>query len=102
VIAANKRFNEWVAAAVGFIAGSIGNIFLLIPLWLVIWRLVPSVSDERLPWQRDAVSLDEAKLRLENAPSPGAELGFPSEKLTSGTFNASRNPASSSSTSLCA
>jgi caa(3)-type oxidase subunit IV len=74
VLASNTRLNDWVAALVGVAAGLIGNIFLLVPLWVIIWRFVPSLSDERLAWQRDTASLDEMKLSLANATPPLAEL----------------------------
>jgi caa(3)-type oxidase subunit IV len=55
VIAASKRANEWVLMLIGLVAGAVGNVISLVPLWLVLTRQAP--RDDTAPrWQRDALS----------------------------------------------
>ncbi len=59
VVAANTRFNDWIAALVGTGVGAVGNVIALVPLWIVTrWRGGQD-TDARLPWQRDAITPQE-------------------------------------------
>ena len=60
VIAATKRANEWVLMLIGLVVGAVGNVILLLPLWLVLSRQAP--RDDTAPrWQRDALSADQVR-----------------------------------------
>ncbi|NLX10998.1 MAG: cytochrome C oxidase subunit IV family protein [Chloroflexi bacterium] len=83
ILAANKRVNEWLAALLGTIAGAVGNLVALVPLWLVLSRR-PDVADERLPWQRDAAPF-EPEAEVETGPRPS-----PLEMLRANFWPASR------------
>lgn len=59
LIFARKGQNDWLGALIGVVVGGVGNLILLLPLWLVLLRM-PDAHDPRLPWQRDAVAEGEA------------------------------------------
>jgi len=63
LVVENKKFNEWLAMLLGVVIGAVGNVFLLVPFWLLLSRLP---EDERTPlrWQRDAISGEEAAQQI--------------------------------------
>lgn len=57
VLAANKAVNGWLAMLGGTLVGMIGNVVLLVPVWLGLSR-APALDDGRPAWQRDAITLE--------------------------------------------
>lgn len=57
VLAANKAVNGWLAMIGGTLVGMIGNVVLLVPVWLGLSR-APALDDRRPAWQRDAITLE--------------------------------------------
>jgi caa(3)-type oxidase subunit IV len=74
VVAENKRIGDWLAMLVGMGVGAIFNVVLLIPLWLAIWRFLPNSGDTRLRWERDTISLEQARAAAGQGGSPVARL----------------------------
>jgi cytochrome c oxidase subunit 4 len=64
LIPADRAMNDWLAMLIGVIVGGIGNVVLLIPLWAALYVLLPKSEDQRLAWERDAMSAEEAKAAL--------------------------------------
>ena len=64
IITADKKMSDWLAMLIGVIVGGIGHVILLIPLWLATQFLLPKSDDKRLAWERDAISLEEARAEL--------------------------------------
>jgi caa(3)-type oxidase subunit IV len=62
LIAERKGMNDWLAALLGVAVGAVGNVLLLFPLWGFLLHQ-PSVDNDLLPWQRDAITADEAQQR---------------------------------------
>lgn len=60
ILARSRGVNEWIAAVGGLVIGMVGNLLLLVPLWLVLRRMEP-VHYELSPWRYDALSLDEGQ-----------------------------------------
>jgi len=58
LLAERKRFNDGLSAVIGTIAGGVGGLLLLGPLWLFIANQ-PNSADTRPMWQRDALSLQD-------------------------------------------
>lgn len=67
LLAERKRFSDGVGAVVGTIAGGVGNLVLLGPLWVFI-ASQPNSSDTRPRWQRDALSLQETITARPDSP----------------------------------
>lgn len=57
VLAANKAVNGWLAMLGGTLVGMVGNVVLLVPVWLGLSR-APALDDGRPAWQRDAITLE--------------------------------------------
>ncbi len=57
VLAANKAVNGWLAMLGGTLVGMVGNVVLLVPVWLGLSR-APALDDRRPAWQRDAITLE--------------------------------------------
>jgi caa(3)-type oxidase subunit IV len=55
-----RKFNDWLSMLFGVIVGAVGNVILLLPLWVLVLSQ-KSVKDHRPPWQRDAISPDERR-----------------------------------------
>lgn len=70
VLTASRRLNEWAAMAIGLVAGAVGNLALLVPLWLGLSRLERAEETHEPAWKRDAVTLEEL-LAAEAAGSGG-------------------------------
>jgi cytochrome c oxidase subunit 4 len=73
----NKRANGWLNMAVGVVAGMVGNMIFLLPLWLVLSQVLP--DDERATgpaWQRDMLTLAEVQAMTSQPmlPSPQAAV----------------------------
>jgi cytochrome c oxidase subunit 4 len=69
LVVENRKFNGWGAMLLGLVVGLVGNIVLLLPLWLILsWQ--KKRADTRPRWQRDAISLEEALRRAEASVSP--------------------------------
>jgi len=51
--------NEWAAMAIGLVTGAVGNLLLLVPLWLGLSRVAPAEETHEPAWKRDAVTLDD-------------------------------------------
>ncbi|MBN1565600.1 MAG: cytochrome C oxidase subunit IV family protein [Anaerolineae bacterium] len=64
LITADKKMSDWLAMLIGVIVGGIGNVLLIIPLGMALHFLLPKSDDPRLAWQRDAISLAEARAAL--------------------------------------
>ena len=58
VLAAGKRFNDWLSMVIGVGVGAVGNVILLAPLWAFVSAQKAS-TDTRLVWQRDAMPVGE-------------------------------------------
>ncbi len=61
IITADKKMSDWLAMLIGLAVGGIGSLVLLIPLWLALHFLLPRSDDQRLAWERDAISLADAQ-----------------------------------------
>ncbi|NLE50113.1 MAG: cytochrome C oxidase subunit IV family protein [Chloroflexi bacterium] len=59
VLTAGRRLNEWAAMAIGLVTGAVGNLLLLVPLWLGLSRVAPAEETHEPAWKRDAVTLDD-------------------------------------------
>ncbi len=57
ILARSRGVNEWIAAVGGLLIGMVGNLPLLVPLWLVLRRMEP-VHYELPSWRYDALALD--------------------------------------------
>jgi heme/copper-type cytochrome/quinol oxidase subunit 4 len=72
VLVANRKFNDWLAMLIGVGVGAVGNVALLLPLWLLLLP-VGRRESTLLPWQRDAISSEEVLAdlaRVEQGVSP--------------------------------
>jgi cytochrome c oxidase subunit 4 len=69
VIAQGRRFSAWLAMLLGVVLGAIGNLILVIPLWLFV-RARKVEPGAHLPWQRDDISAGELKKAMTAASSP--------------------------------
>ena len=70
VVTSNRKINNWLSMLIGVVIGGIGNVVLLIPAWLGLGYLLPKSDDDRALWQRDAVSLEESKIAVEQSVLP--------------------------------
>lgn len=70
VVTRDRKISDWLSMLLGVIVGAIGNVVLLIPAWLGLSYLVPRSEDNRTPWQRDAISLEESKTAVEQSLRP--------------------------------
>lgn len=75
ILAADRRLSDWTAMGLGLLVGGIGNVVLLIPLWLWLSRIAPEET-HRPAWQRDAARLDELL-----AAAAGTGIGRPGNPL---------------------
>ncbi|MBN2304730.1 MAG: cytochrome C oxidase subunit IV family protein [Anaerolineae bacterium] len=78
IVAANRRIGEWGTMLLGLVVGAVGNIFLLVPLWLGLSRL-PRRATTGPAWQQDTVSLAELRAGVTVQPDTGDQesvLGF--------------------------
>jgi cytochrome c oxidase subunit 4 len=71
IVAGRKKLGDWAAMLIGVVVGAVGNVVLLVPLWMLLSRL-QNDDDDRLPWQRDASSLDDARASATGAFSLAA------------------------------
>jgi len=77
LLTSDRRIGDWTAMAIGLVAGGIGHLFLLIPVWLGLSRIAPAEASHGPAWQRDAVTLDE----LLAAEAAGSGVGLPGNPL---------------------
>ncbi len=77
VLAQGRRIGDWTAMALGLAVGAVGNVLLLVPVWLGLTRVAPAEATHGPAWQRDAVTLDE----LLAAEAAGAGIGLPGNPL---------------------
>ena len=70
VLTADRRIGDWTAMAIGLVVGGIGNLILLVPLWLALSRLESAEETHEPLWKRDAVTLEE--LQAAQAAGGGA------------------------------
>ena len=59
VLTADRRIGDWTAMAIGLVVGGVGNLLLLVPLWLGLSRLERAEETHEPLWKRDAVTLEE-------------------------------------------
>ncbi|RPI99812.1 MAG: hypothetical protein EHM39_05865 [Chloroflexi bacterium] len=69
LVAENKRLSGFLAMLIGVVVGAVGNVILLLPLWLMLGRLPSDRSDTRPAWQRDMAEFG----RVEE-PAPALSL----------------------------
>lgn len=77
LLTSDRRIGDWTAMAIGLVAGGIGHLLLLIPVWLGLSRIAPAEASHGPAWQRDAVTLDE----LLAAEAAGTGIGLPGNPL---------------------
>ena len=70
VLTADRRIGDWTAMAIGLVVGGIGNLILLVPLWLALSRVERAEETHEPLWKRDAVTLEE--LQAAQAAGGGA------------------------------
>jgi len=78
VLAANRAVNGWLAMLGGMVVGMIGNVVLLVPVWLGLSR-APRLDDHRPAWQRDAITLEGVR---QGASAGGVTAGEQAQSLT--------------------
>lgn len=78
VLAANRAVNGWLAMLGGMVVGMIGNVVLLVPVWLGLSR-APRLDDHRPAWQRDAITLEGVR---QGAAADGVTAGEQAQSLT--------------------
>lgn len=74
VVTAHTRINDWIAALVGAVAGAIGNLIALVPLWAVMWWRGGEDTDTRLLWERDSLSPEDVERDLQEAAKPDVRM----------------------------
>lgn len=77
LLAVDRRISDWTAMWLGLVTGAIGNLVLLVPLWLWLSQAAAADETHTPPWQRDATSLD----KLLAADAGGTRLGPPGNPL---------------------
>jgi caa(3)-type oxidase subunit IV len=75
LVTEHKQVSGWLSMLIGTVVGAIGNVVLLIPLWLVLWQTLPASSDHRVSWQRDAADWKQA------LAAPRSDAVTPSEMV---------------------
>ncbi|MBI5959063.1 MAG: cytochrome C oxidase subunit IV family protein [Chloroflexi bacterium] len=70
VLSDGRKFNDWLSMVFGVVLGAVGNVILLIPLWVFVMAQ-KSTGDHRPAWQRDAISLEEIESGQVGAASAG-------------------------------
>jgi len=75
LIVSERKFNEWLAALIGVVVGMVGSVVLLVPLWLALSRFLKPGDHTERPWQRDALTIEEAEALAAKSINPVAPLG---------------------------
>jgi cytochrome c oxidase subunit 4 len=69
LVTETKRANGWLNMSVGVVAGMVGNVIFLFPLWLLLSQILPKDELATHPgWQRDMITLADVQAA---APQPG-------------------------------
>lgn len=77
LLVSNRRISDWKAMWLGLVAGGIGHLLLLVPVWLGLSQTAPAEAEHGPAWRRDAVTLDE----LLAAEAAGTGAGLPGNPL---------------------
>lgn len=75
LLTAPRQFNDWLAMLAGTVAGAIGNLIALIPLWGLLWVRTEASTDTRPLWQRDATRVEDGTVVMDTGPSTAEMVG---------------------------